>query len=58
MITPTLDDVIAARGWDSRQALQMVAILEDFVDAIWKVHGPGMADLLEVQMNSDCEPAP
>ena len=58
MTAPTLDDVIAARGWDARQALQMVGILEDFVDAIWKVHGSDMADLLEVQMNSGREPAP
>ena len=44
---PSLDDVITARGWDAEQALNMVAILEEFIEAIWKVHGTDMANQLQ-----------
>lgn len=58
MTGATLEDLVAARGWDAREALQVVAILEDVVAAIWKVHGQAMADRLEVQMNAEREPVP
>ena len=34
MTMPTIDDFICARGWDAQQALNMVAILEEFIEAI------------------------
>lgn len=51
MTMPTIDDFICARGWDAQQALNMVAILEEFIEAIWKVHGPDMANQLHLHFN-------
>ncbi len=48
---PSLDDIITARGWSAHQALNMVAVLEEFIDAIWKAHGRDMADQLQLHLD-------
>lgn len=45
----SIDDIIVARGWNAEQALHMVAVLEDFIHAIWSVHGPDMANQLQFE---------
>ncbi len=47
----SLDDVITVRGWSAEQALNIVAILEEFIDAIWKVHGHDMAYQLQLHFD-------